>query len=216
MKFDESKLEKILEIMEKEARKRNAPVYQKEKTVDKDPFKILIFAFLSTRTKDETTIKICKKLFQKVKNLDDLIKIDLEKLEKILYEIGFYKQKARNLKELAFQIKVKYNGKIPSRLEELIKLKGIGKKVAKVILNEAFDKPYIAVDVHVHRISNRIGLIKTKSVEESDEILNKIIPKKLKKKFNKTLVAFGQTICKPIKPLCKECPLKEICPKIGV
>ena len=122
MKFDESKLEKILEIMEKEARKRNAPVYQKEKTVDKDPFKILIFAFLSTRTKDETTIKICKKLFQKVKNLDDLIKIDLEKLEKILYEIGFYKQKARNLKELAFQIKVKYNGKIPSRLEELIKL----------------------------------------------------------------------------------------------
>ncbi len=202
--------------MEKEARKRNAPVFRKSKILKGNPFQIFVFAFLSSRTKDEKTLEICERLFKKVKNFEDILKINKKELENLIYGVGFYKQKAKNLKIVANQIVKKYGGRIPDNLEELTKLKGVGRKIAKVILNEVFKKETIAVDVHVHRISNRLGIIKTKTIRETDKVLDEIVPRKLKKRYNKIFVAFGQTVCKPKKPLCNECPLNEICPKIRV
>ena len=138
-------------------------------------------------------------------------KTKIEKIESLLFGVGFYKQKAKNLKKCAKIILEKYKGKIPESIEELKKLPGVGTKIAKVILNELYEKPLIAVDVHVHRISNRIGIINTNKIDESDKILEKIIPEHLKIKFNRVLVAYGQTICKPKNPLCKECKIKSIC-----
>ncbi|MFH7903694.1 MAG: endonuclease III [Candidatus Aenigmatarchaeota archaeon] len=197
--------------MEKEARKLNAPVFQKEEVIDKDEFKITIFAVLSTRTKDEVTIKVCRELFQKVKNWEDLVRIDEKDLEKLLFGVGFYRNKAKILKKLAKEILEKYNGRVPQTLEELVSLPGIGNKVAKVILNEAFNKPYVAVDTHVHRISNRLGIVNTKNVRETEKILEKIIPESLKIKYNKIFVAYGQTICLPKRPLCKKCKIRGYC-----
>lgn len=209
--MDIKKLEKILEIMEKEAKRLKAPVFQKEKVVDNDAFKIAVFAVLSTRTKDKITIEVCRKLFRRVKSWEDLVEIDLKELEKIIYGIGFYRNKAKILKKLAREIIEKYGGKIPEDLKELTKLPGIGNKVAKVILSEVFNIPCIAVDTHVHRISNRIGIIRTKNLKESEEILEKIISKNLKSKYNKILVGYGQTICLPKKPLCKKCKIRRSC-----
>ncbi|MEM1634291.1 MAG: hypothetical protein QW714_01015 [Nanopusillaceae archaeon] len=210
-RFDEKILEKILKIMEKEAKKLNAPVFQKEEVVDKDEFKITVFAVLSTRTKDETTIKVCKRLFERVKSWQDLVSIDEKELENILFGVGFYRNKAKILKKLAKEIIEKYNGKIPNELDKLIKLPGIGNKVAKVILNEVFNEPYVAVDTHVHRISNRLGIVNTKNIRETEKILEEILPEKLKIRYNKIFVAYGQTICLPKKPLCKKCKISRHC-----
>lgn len=197
--------------MEKEAKKLNAPVFQKEEVVDKDEFKITVFAVLSTRTKDETTIKVCKRLFERVKSWQDLVSIDEKELENILFGVGFYRNKAKILKKLAKEIIEKYNGKIPNELDKLIKLPGIGNKVAKVILNEVFNEPYVAVDTHVHRISNRLGIVNTKNIRETEKILEEILPEKLKIRYNKIFVAYGQTICLPKKPLCKKCKISRHC-----
>ena len=202
--------------MRKEAYRRDAPVFRKERIFGKDPFKILVLGILSTRTKDEKTFEAGLKLFSKISSPQELARMKTREIEKLIYGVGFYKNKARILKLAAKQIVKEFGGKVPENLEDLLKIKGVGKKVAKVVLAQVFGKPYIAVDVHVHRISNRLGLVSTKSPEETDKILEKIIPDKLKVEFNRTLVGFGQTVCKPLKPLCDECPIKKFCPKIGV
>jgi endonuclease-3 len=201
-------LEKILKLMKIQS--KNAPVFKISRIANNE-FKIAICAILSSRTRDEITLKVCKKLFKKVKNVEDLIEINEKELEKLIYPVGFYKVKTKILKKFALELKRKFNSKIPSKLEDLISLPGIGIKAAKVILSEAFKKPCIAVDTHVLRISNRLGIINTKDVNEANEILEKIIPKNLKTKFNKTFVAFGQTICKPKNPKCSICLLKGFC-----
>jgi len=216
MNFDKSFVKKVLYLMEKEARKRKAPVFRKELIIENDPFKIFILAFLSSRTKDETTVKVCKRLFKRVSNFKDILSLSQKEIEKLIYGVGFYRQKAKNLKKTAEIIVKRYSGNLPNQLEELVKLPGVGNKIAKVILAEAYRKPYIAVDVHVHRISNRLGIVKTKTPSETDRVLDKIIPEELKRKYNKIFVAFGQTVCKPKRPLCNECPLKNLCPKIGI
>jgi len=216
MNFDKSSVKKVLCLMEKEARKRKAPVFRKELIIENDPFKIFMLAFLSSRTKDETTVSVCKRLFKRVSNFKDILSLSQKEIEKLIYGVGFYRQKAKNLKKTAEIIVKKYDGNLPNQLEELVKLPGVGNKIAKVILAEAYRKPYIAVDVHVHRISNRLGIVKTKTPSETDRVLDKIIPEELKRKYNKIFVAFGQTVCKPKRPLCNECPLKNLCPKIGI
>lgn len=216
MKFDERQLKIILDLMEKEAKKRGAPVFEKTKVIDKNPFKVFVFAFLSSRTKDKTTIEVCKKLFSVAKSFDDLLKIDVKKLESLLYGVGFYKQKARNLKKSAEIIVRKYSGKVPESLADLVSLPGVGVKIAKVILAELYSKNTIAVDVHVHRISNRLGIVRTKTPRETDKELDEIVPERLKNRYNRIFVAFGQTVCKPKNPDCEHCPLSKICPKIGI
>jgi len=175
------------------------------------PFSILIGTILSARTKDESTTKVVKILFSKYKNAKELAYADLKEVEKIIKPIGFYHVKARRIIEVAKIIDSKYKGKVPDNLEKLIDLPGVGRKTANCVLVYAFDKPAIPVDIHVHRISNRLGLVETKTPEETEFELMKKIPKKFWIEINDTFVMYGQNICKPVSPMCSVCKIRKEC-----
>lgn len=175
------------------------------------PFSILIGTILSARTKDESTTKVVKVLFSKYKNSKDLANANLKDVEKIIKSIGFFHVKAKRIIEVAKIIDTKYGGKVPDNLEKLVGLPGVGRKTANCVLVYAFDKPAIPVDIHVHRISNRLGLVDTKTPEETEIELMKKIPKKFWLEINDTFVMYGQNICKPISPMCDVCRIKKNC-----
>lgn len=175
------------------------------------PFSILIGTILSARTKDEATTKAVKILFSKYKNSKQLANAKTKDVEKIIKSIGFFRVKSKRIIEVAKIITTKYKGKVPNNLEELIKLPGVGRKTANCVLVYAFEKPAIPVDIHVHRISNRLGLVKTKNPEETEQELMKKINKKYWIDINDTFVMYGQNICKPISPMCNVCKIKKKC-----
>ena len=175
------------------------------------PFSILIGTILSARTRDENTTKIVKILFSKYKNAKQLANARLKDIEKIIKPIGFYHVKAKRIIEVAKIINSKYNGIVPDDLEKLVSLPGVGRKTANCVLVYAFEKPAIPVDIHVHRISNRLGLVKTKTPEETEFQLMKKIPQKYWLDINDTFVMYGQNICKPISPMCSVCKIKKEC-----
>ncbi|MEX2060554.1 MAG: endonuclease III [Nitrosopumilaceae archaeon] len=175
------------------------------------PFSILIGTILSARTKDENTAKVVKKLFSKYKSAHALSKAKVKDVEKTIRSIGFYHVKAKRIIDVASIINSKYKGKVPSSMDELLQLPGVGRKTANCVLVYAFDKPAIPVDIHVHRISNRLGLVNTKTPEETELELMKKIPKKYWLEINDTFVMYGQNICKPISPQCIVCKIKNRC-----
>ena len=175
------------------------------------PLSILIGTILSARTRDENTSVVVKKLFTKYKSASSLAQAKLSDVEKIIKSTGFYHVKAKRIIEVASLIDLKYFGKVPDSLDELLKLPGVGRKTANCVLVYAFDKPAIPVDTHVHRISNRLGLVQTKVPEETEIELMKKIPKKYWLKINDTFVMYGQNICKPISPMCDVCQIKKEC-----
>lgn len=174
-------------------------------------FSILIGTILSARTKDETTTKAVKALFSKYKNVKELANAKTKDVEKIIKSIGFYHVKSKRIIEVAKIIDSKYKGKVPDSLEKLVELPGVGRKTANCVLVYAFDKPAIPVDIHVHRISNRLGLVDTKTPEETEQELMKKIPKKYWIEINDTFVMYGQNICKPRSPMCNVCKIKRDC-----
>ena len=175
------------------------------------PFSILIGTILSARTKDESTTKVVKVLFLKYKNAKELAHARLKDVEKIIKPIGFYHVKAKRIIEVAKIIDSEYKGSVPDNLEKLVELPGVGRKTANCVLVYAFEKPAIPVDIHVHRISNRLGLVETKTPEETEFELMKKIPKKFWIEINDTFVMYGQNICKPINPMCDVCKIKRNC-----
>ena len=175
------------------------------------PFSILIGTILSARTKDENTTKVVKKLFSKYRSAKELSKAKVKDVEKIIKSIGFYHVKAKRIIDVASIINSKYKGKVPNSLDELIQLPGVGRKTANCVLVYAYEKPAIPVDVHVHRISNRLGLVETDTPEETELALMKKIPKKYWLEINDTFVMYGQNICKPISPQCTVCKIKKKC-----
>lgn len=209
-------IREVVKIMEKEARERNAPLFKFEKVSSKNPFMILVATMLSARTKDEKTALVCNRLFKKIKRPSDVLKMRDDRLEKLLYGIGFYKTKAKYLRNISKILVKRFDGRVPRSLEELLKLPGVGRKTANIVLARAFGKNTLGVDVHVHRISNRLGLVKTKKPEQTEAELIPRLPKKIIRKINSVFVAYGQTICLPIKPKCKECKINNICPRIGL
>lgn len=200
--------EEIIEIIEKLKGSKLTALEHYQR----DPFVVLISTILSQRTRDENTIKATNKLFSVYKTPKEIAKAPLEKLEEIIKEVGFYKVKAERIKEVSRIIAEKYNNKAPDNIKELLKLPGVGRKTANCVLVYGYNKHAIPVDTHVHRISNRLGLVKTKSPEETEKELIKIIPKEYWRELNSLFVKFGQIICKPINPRCNECPLANICP----
>ncbi|PMQ01195.1 MAG: endonuclease III [Dictyoglomus sp. NZ13-RE01] len=206
----------VIPKIEEEVSKFTDPVITRVRKKDKDPFKILIGTILSLRTKDKTTEEAVERLFNVVKGPEDLLNLPTDVIEKLIYPVGFYKRKAILIKEIAKTIIENYGGMVPRSIDELIKIKGVGRKTANLVITEAFDDYGICVDTHVHRISNRIGWVRTKTPEKTELELRKVLPKKYWKKINPILVSFGQNICKPISPLCSSCPINDICPKIGV
>jgi len=175
------------------------------------PFSILIGTILSARTKDENTTKVVKKLFSRYRTPKALAKAKIRDVEKLIKSIGFYHVKAKRIVEVAKIINSQYKGKVPENFEKLLELPGVGRKTANCVLVYAFDTPAIPVDTHVHRISNRLGLVDTKMPEETEMELRKKIPKKYWLQINDTFVMFGQNICKPISPLCSICKIKTKC-----
>lgn len=176
-----------------------------------DPFKILIGTILSARTRDEVTTAVIKALFSRFKNPDELSRANLSDIKKLIQKIGFYNVKAARLKEVSQLIIKKYNGEVPSNLNDLLTLPGVGRKTANCVLVYGFKKAAIPVDIHVHRISNRIGIVNTKNPEETENVLQKSIDKKYWIRVNETFVMFGQNICLPIKPKCNVCQLTKMC-----
>ncbi|OLC23858.1 MAG: DNA lyase [Thaumarchaeota archaeon 13_1_40CM_3_50_5] len=176
-----------------------------------DPFKILIGTILSARTRDENTTKVVNKLFARFKTPQDLASGDVQEIKKIIHSIGFYNVKAERIKQVSQILVAKYSGKVPSDIGSLLELPGVGRKTANCVLVYAFDKPAIPVDVHVHRISNRLGLVSTKMPEQTELELSKLVDRRLWTKVNNTFVMYGQNICLSVRPNCKACPLKRMC-----
>lgn len=175
------------------------------------PLSILIGTILSARTRDESTSAVVRELFSKYKTARSLAKAKLSDVEKIIKRTGFYHVKAKRIIEVASIIDSKYSGLVPKTMEELISLPGVGRKTANCVLVYAFDEPAIPVDTHVHRISNRLGLVKTKVPEETEIELMKKIPREYWIRINDTFVMYGQNICKPISPMCPVCQIKKEC-----
>lgn len=181
----------------------------------KEPYRVLVSTMLSARTRDELTSKVTGRLFQKVGSFKEMDALDVDTLEDIIKPINFYRTKAKHLKAMARLIISKYKGEIPRSIDELIKLPGVGRKTANLVVSVAFDKPGVCVDTHVHRITNRWGLVETKSPLKTEMVLREIVPQELWRPLNDYLVPFGKEVCTPLSPRCSSCPLNE-CPKLGV
>ena len=181
-----------------------------------DPFAVLVSCIISLRTRDEVTELASARLFALAKLPAELLELSNSKIEKAIYPAAFYRNKTKSLKELCQVLVKEYSGKVPDQLEELLKLKGVGRKTANLTLILGHNKPGICVDIHVHRISNRWGYVKTKSPDETEIVLREILPKRFWKGYNDLLVSFGQNLCKPVSPFCSSCPVEDQCPKIGV
>lgn len=180
----------------------------------KNPYIVLICCILSLRTNDKTTIGASKRMLNLADNPQKMSKVDVEELSKAIYPVGFYQNKALQIIELSKILVKDYNSKVPNEIDELVKFKGVGRKTANLVLAKGFDIPAICVDVHVHRITNRLGYVKTKTPEETEFALRKKLPKKYWLDFNTILVTHGQNICKPQKPNCFDCSIKNFCKKI--
>lgn len=196
--------------------KMDAPVVTLIKERTRDPYQILISTILSLRTKDEVTHKASKRLFKKAATPEKMIKLSPEQVEKLIYPVGFYHTKARNIIEISKILIERYNGKVPDKIDKLLELPGVGRKTANLVITLGYGKDGICVDTHVHRISNRLGYVKSKKPFETEMQLRKKLPREWWIKYNDLLVAFGQTICKPVSPLCSKCPIENLCPKINV
>lgn len=180
----------------------------------KNPYLVLIACILSLRTNDKTTYPATLRMLELAKTPKEMKNVSVEDLSKAIYPVGFYENKARQIIELSKTIDEELNGQVPDEIEDLIKFKGVGRKTANLVLSLGFNKPAICVDVHVHRIFNRLGYIKTKTPEETEFALRKKLPQKYWIDINTLLVTHGQNVCKPIKPKCLECPIAGYCAKI--
>jgi len=178
---------------------------------DRDPYRVLIRTILSQRTKDANTDKATTNLFSKYKDINEVVDAPIEDIEKLVKSAGFFRVKSSRIKEVSQILLDQFGGVVPKNIDELLELPGVGRKTANCVLVFAFQEPAIPVDTHVHRISNRWGIVDTKDPDKTEEELKKIVPKKLWIDLNDLMVQFGQTICKPTHPLCDKCPITDLC-----
>jgi endonuclease III len=209
--IEKSSVVKVISLLSRKSRLSMLGQFARE-----TPFYILISTVLSARNRDDQTIKAVRKLFAKFKTPKEISGAPLKELEPLLKQAGFYRTKARRVKELSQMLLDEFDGKVPDHYEDLLRLPGVGRKTAGCVLVYAFRKPAIPVDTHVHRISNRLGWVKTKTPEKTEEALLKIVPRKYWILVNEVLVIHGQTICLPITPKCSICPVARYCRKVGI
>lgn len=202
--------------LRKEFKTSQAPIVAFMKEKNKTSFTCLVGTLLSSRTKDSLTVNVVKKLFRMANTPRKMLAHSTQEIESLIRPVAFYKTKALSLRKLSRQLLDDYGGQVPSSMEDLLKLPGVGRKTANIVLAEAFGIPAISVDTHVHKLTNRWGLVKTTTPEKTEMALQKILPKRYWANFNQTLVAHGQTICVPVSPFCSKCVLTDLCPKIGV
>lgn len=178
---------------------------------NKDPYQVLVSCILSLRTKDKTTIEASNRLFKIADNPKGMLKLSNSRIAQIIYPVGFYRNKAKVILGLSDRIIKEFKGKVPNNIEELLSFKGVGRKTANLVLGLGFNIPAICVDTHVHRISNRLGWVKTKNPQETEVALERIIPKRLWIELNTILVGFGQNLCLPVSPFCSRCLVFKFC-----
>lgn len=206
---------RVLNVMWDEGKARGAFVFKKNDILT-TPFRWIVFVALSARSRDENTYKVCKELFRVADTPEKVVALGDSTLGKLLYSIGFYREKTKRVMGLSRMLISKFGGEVPGTREELMELPGVGRKTANIILNNVFGKHTLAVDVHVHRISNRLGWVKTKTPEKTEHSLLELLPKNLVRKANKAMVGYGQTVCLPRNPKCKTCKVKEYCKRVGL
>lgn len=207
---------KIFAILKKSYNTHESPSVTLIANVEKKAYNILISTIISLRTKDQVTLESSKRLFTMANSINELKKLSAQKIAKLIYPAGFYNNKSKQIKNIAEIISSKYNGVVPDNIDDLLDLPGVGRKTANLVLSLAYKKDTICVDTHVHRISNRIGWVKTKTPEQTEFALMDLIPVKFWRDINEYLVSYGQVICKPVSPLCSKCELNNICRKVNV
>lgn len=182
----------------------------------RSPYEILVACILSLRTKDDVTAASSKRLFRLARTPKGMVKLEEQAIADAIYPVGFYLTKAKTIRELSQRLLDEFEGRVPDSMDELLSLKGVGRKTANLVLASGFGKPAICVDTHVNRIPNRWGLIKTKNPAETEDALVKIVPKRYWKEINPTLVPFGQFVCTPVSPRCSQCSIRQYCKQVGV
>lgn len=209
-------IKKIIERLRQDNRLLEAPVLKQMAHLSKEPFAVLITCLLSLRTKDEVTFGVSKRLFDHIQAPQDILKFNLRDLEKLIYPVGFYRNKAKIIHHVSSVLVERFAGQVPKTLDELLSIKGVGRKTANLVLTVAYGLLGICVDTHVHRISNRLGYVTTKTPDETEQALRKKLPLEYWIEINDRFVSLGQVICHPVSPRCSTCVLLEQCPKKGV
>lgn len=214
MNFD---IDKLFLLLESEYKRFETPSVTKiANLIKSNPFAVLISTLISLRTKDEVTLKASERLFSRADNPFDMLKLSTDEVERLIYPAGFYRKKSLLILDISKYLVENYQGRVPNSIDELLKIKGVGRKTANLVLVEGFGIPAICVDTHVHRIMNRMGLVNTKNPDETEMVLRDKLPVKYWIKWNEYLVAYGQNVCKPISPLCSTCKLSDFCAKINI
>jgi endonuclease-3 len=211
----ENDIHEVMEILKKEYRKWNQPIVT-EIAQMRDPFKLLISTVISLRTKDEVTREAAERLFRMADNPRDMLLLDAGVIEKAIYPAGFYRTKAQNIRKICRLLIEEKQGRVPDDLEELLKLPGVGRKTANLVVTLGYGKYGICVDTHVHRISNRLGYVSTKSPEKTEFALREKLPEVYWIEYNDLLVTYGQNVCTPVSPFCSRCALSSLCDRVGV
>lgn len=183
---------------------------------DRDPYRVLIATILSLRTKDTMTAQVAPRLFALADNPRDMVRHSPETIAQVIYPVGFYRTKAKNIIAISQKLIDEHGGHVPDDLDTLLKLPGVGRKTANLVVTAGFNKPGICVDIHVHRISNRWGYVQTKTPEQTEFALREKLPQEYWIEYNGLLVSFGQNLCTPISPWCSRCPIRQFCDRVGV
>jgi len=212
----DNEIHAALRILRREVPKWETPIVTLMAETYKSPFRVLISCILSLRTQDSTTAQASHRLFAAADSPQAMAKLSVKKIQKLIYPVGFYKTKAKNIVAICRTLIDNYGGKVPDEIEELLKLKGVGRKTANLVVTLGYNKPGICVDTHVHRISNRWGYINTPTPEKTEFALRAKLPKQYWIEYNDLLVSFGQHLCRPISPMCSQCPIAKYCDQIDV
>jgi endonuclease-3 len=211
-----AQIDQIVRTLQRTSRRWNPTAVGAVAQDSRDPFRILISCLISLRTKDEVTGEASARLFRLARSPRGMLRLPAARIARVIYPAGFYRTKAKTIRALCRTLLDRHGGKVPGDLESLLTLKGVGRKTANLVVTVGFGKPGICVDTHVHRISNRLGIVTTRTPEQTEFALRRVLPRRHWIAYNDLLVTFGQNVCKPISPLCGACPVGALCPRIGV
>jgi endonuclease-3 len=211
-----ARVERVLAAMRRAVSDLRLPSVSGIARRDRDPFRILVSTLLSLRTQDEVTDVASERLFALASTPRALARLDVRRIERAIYPVGFYRTKARTIRAIARRLDEEHRGVVPNTMEELLAFKGVGRKTAALVVSLGYGRDAICVDTHVHRISNRLGWVATRTPAETEQALMRILPRKHWIGVNETMVAFGQRVCRPLSPHCSACPARRDCGRIGV
>ncbi len=214
--MDDRHIAEIVRLLELELVKQEIPIVTKLAEEHHDPFEILISTLLSLRTKDEVTAAATERLFARASTPAEMLRLSETEIQQAIYPVGFYRNKAETIRHVCRELIARFDSRVPGVIEELLTLKGVGRKTANLVVTLGFNRPGICVDTHVHRISNRLGYVRTKNPEETEFALRAKLPSEYWSRYNTLLVAFGRSTCRPISPICSQCPVAAHCDRVGV